>query len=205
MNVIQTRAVGRGEAKQLMGAARMRDPPTEHTRQLNSALGRWRCTPEGVRGWRAHTPCRCCAGRGVGKLALLIEPAAGVVELTLFQGPVAASAGLRVRMRALLSEAGGLGESNVALPRMQGFVAATRGRVIQPLRLAVLTRGLVIPPLRLAVVARGLVIPLLWLAVLTRGLSIPSLRLAVVAGGLIILSLRLVTVTPLPGFGMPSR
>ena len=80
-------------------------------------------------------------------------------------------------MPALLSEAGGLGESTVALPRMQGFVAATRGRVI----------------------------PLLWLAVLTRGLSIPSLRLAVVAGGLIILSLRLVTVTPLPGFGIPSR
>jgi hypothetical protein len=157
-----------------------------------------------VRGWRAHTPCRCCAGRGVGKLALLIEPAAGVVELTLFQGPVAASAGRRVRMRALLSEAGGLGESNVALPRMQGFVAATRGRVIQPLRLAVLTRGLVIPPLRLAVVARGLVIPLLWLAVLTRGLSIPSLRLAVVARGLTILSLRLVTVNPFPGLVIPS-
>ena len=107
-------------------------------------------------------------------------------------------------MRALLSEAGGLGESNVALPRMQGFVAATRGRVIQPLRLAVLTRGLVIPPLRLAVVARGLVIPLLWLAVLTRGLSIPSLRLAVVARGLIILSLRLVTVKPFPGLVIPS-
>ena len=80
-------------------------------------------------------------------------------------------------MPALLSEAGGLVESTVALPRMQGFVAATR----------------------------RLVIPLLWLAVVARGLVIPPLRLAVVAQGLVILSLRLVTVAPLPGFGMPSR
>jgi hypothetical protein len=73
----------------------MRDLPTEHTRQLNSALGRWRRTPEGVRGRRAHsTPRRCCAGRGV-------------------------------RMPALLSEAGGLGESTVALPRMPGSLLAT--------------------------------------------------------------------------------
>jgi hypothetical protein len=165
----------------------MRDLPSEHT-PVDGALGRWRRTPEGWRGWRAHTPRRCSAGR-------------------------------IVRMPALLSEAGGLRESTVALPRMQGFVAATRGLaipllwfavltrglIIPPLGLAVVARGLVIPPLRLAVVARGLVIPLLWLAVLTRGLSIPSLRLAVVAGGLIILSLRLVTVTPLPKFGIPSR
>jgi hypothetical protein len=80
-------------------------------------------------------------------------------------------------MPALLSEAGGLGESAFALPRMQRLVAATRGLVIPLLCLAVLARGLVIPPLRLAVVARGLVIP----------------------------SLRLVTVGPLPGLGMPSR
>ena len=56
-------------------------------------------------------------------------------------------------MPALLSEAGGLGESNVALPRMQGFVAATRGLVIPLLWLAVVARGLVIPPLRLVTVA----------------------------------------------------
>ena len=80
-------------------------------------------------------------------------------------------------MPALLSEAGGLGESTVALPRMQGLIAVTR----------------------------GLVIPLLWLAVVARGLVIPPLRLAVVARGLIIPSLRLVTVAPLPGISMPSR
>ena len=55
-------------------------------------------------------------------------------------------------MPALLSEAGGLGESTVALPRMQGFVAATRGLVIPPLRLAVVARGLVILSLRLVTV-----------------------------------------------------
>jgi len=80
-------------------------------------------------------------------------------------------------MPALLSEAGGLGESTVALPRMPGVVSGTR----------------------------GLVIPLLWLAVVARGLVIPPLRLAVVARGLIIPSLRLVTVAPLPGISMPSR
>ena len=80
-------------------------------------------------------------------------------------------------MPALLREAAGVVESTVALPIMQGFVAATRGLVMPSLRLAVLTRELVIPSLRLAVVAQGLLKP----------------------------SLRLVTVAPLPRLGMPSR
>ena len=50
-------------------------------------------------------------------------------------------------MPALLSEAAGLGESTVVLPRMQGFVAATRGLVIPLLWLAVVARGHAIPPL----------------------------------------------------------
>ena len=80
-------------------------------------------------------------------------------------------------MPALLRQEAGVVEITVALPKVQGCVAATRGLVIPSLRLAVLTRGFVMPSLRLVVATRWLVIP----------------------------SLRLVTVAPLPRLGMPSR
>ena len=79
MDVVQACDVSCGEAEQLVGAARLRNLSTERT-PINSALGRH--TTEFLRGRHAHTPRRCCADRGVGKLALL-RATAGVVENTV--------------------------------------------------------------------------------------------------------------------------
>eukprot|EP00964_Phaeocystis_antarctica_P103974 scaffold69174_cov63-Phaeocystis_antarctica.AAC.1 len=59
MDVIQACAVGCGEAKQLVGAARFRDLSTERT-PVDGARGRRRRTPEGLRGWHTRMPRQQC-------------------------------------------------------------------------------------------------------------------------------------------------
>ena len=145
MDVVQACAVSCGEAKQLVGATRLRDLPTQHA-PIDCALGCWPRTPEPLRRWHAHTPRRCCAGRGYGKPALL-RAAAGVVENT-----VALSI-----MRGL-----------VEVPSLR-LAVVTRGLVIPSPRLVAPTRGLVVPPWRLVIPSLGLVAP-------KRALVIPSLR-----------------------------